>query len=72
MSADVTEPIRMVFTLLTHFYKNLDLKREIKKIIKGYPRPDFAKMKTINAWIIVIFWKYMKYREKLYLRNQTF
>ena len=67
MSADVTEPIRMVFTLPIHFYTNLDLKREIKKIIIGYPRPGFAKMKTIN----VIFWENMKYINRLYLINPT-
>ena len=67
MSADVTEPIRMLFTLPIHFHTNLDLKREIKKIIKGYPHPGFAKMKTIN----VIFWENMKYRNRLYLINPT-
>ena len=59
MSADVTEPIRMVFTLPIHFYAYLDLTREIKIIIKGYPRPGFAKTKPINAWVIAIFWKNM-------------
>ena len=59
MPADVTEISRMVFTLPIHFYIYLDLKREIKKIINGYPRPGFAKIKIINTCIIAIFWKNM-------------
>ena len=43
MSANVTEPIRMVFTRLIHFYTYLDLKREIKKLLKVTHNPVFQK-----------------------------
>lgn len=67
MSTDVTEPIRMDFTLPIHFYTYLDMKREIRIIIKGYPQPSFAKTKPINAWIIAIFLKKCSRIERDYI-----
>ena len=54
MSTDVTEPFRMNLTRPIQYYTNLDLIREIKKYLR-LPTADFAKIKTINAWIIAIF-----------------
>lgn len=46
MSAGVTEPIRIVFAIPIHIYTYLDLKREVKIIIKGYLRPGLQKQST--------------------------
>ena len=59
MAVDITDAVRMFFTLPIRFYTYLDLNLGIKKNIKGCPRPSFAKTKIINAWIIAIFRKNM-------------
>ena len=43
MSTDITEPVRMVFTRPIHFYTYLDLKREMKKILKITHDPVLQK-----------------------------